>query len=510
MSESGSSRIVKNTMMLYLRMAVTMFVSLYTSRIVLNALGVSDFGIQNVVGGVIGFFGFIIYSMQTAIQRFLTVSMGKGDIQEVQQVFSIGVLIHVVFSVFILVVGETVGLWFVENKLVIPLERMEAAFWIYQFVIIGTISSLMSIPYTAAVIANEKMSAFAYLSIVNVFLNLGVAGLLLVSPYDRLITYGFLGLCVTLLNQVLYWVYCRWKFEECHFSFAFPRSLLKEITSFAGWDFFGVIAYCVSTQGATIMLNMFFGPAVNAARAIAQTALEKVKSFSSNFTTALNPAISKAYGAGNSEYMFKLMYSGSKMVFFLFFTIMLIAFVKTEYLLTLWLGNVPDYSVQFVQILLVQMVFQTMWNPLFTAGLATGRIKEFGLKTSICNILKMPVCYIMLTQGCSPIVFLVIYTVLEMLSYGIQLFTMKKLIGFDWKDYMLKVQGRGIVIMFLLLPLCMYINSFMEESFFSLTVMAMLSVALSSLLCYYFLLNREERMYCMSKVNVLFGKFIKN
>lgn len=509
MENSKSSTIAKNTLLLYGRMAVTMFISLYTSRLVLDALGVDDFGIQNVVGGVIGFFGFIIYSMQTAVQRFLTVAMGKGDLDEVRNVFSVGLFIHAVFSLLVLIGGETIGLWFLQNKLVIPIDRVDAAFWIYQFVILGTISSLMSIPYTAEVIAHEKMGTFAYLSILNVFLNLGIAYLLFITPYDRLVTNGFLGLCASLLNQALYVYYCKRNFLECSFTIHFPRQLLKEMTSFAGWDFFGVIAYCVSTQGATIMLNVFFGPAVNAARAVAQTALAKVQSFSSNFTTAINPAISKAYGAGDREYMFKLMYGGSKMIFFLFYTIALIAFVKTEYLLTLWLGNVPEYSVPFVRILLVQMVLQTMWNPLFTAGLATGKIKEFGLKTSICNILKMPVCYCFLTMGCSPIVFLLVYAILEMFSYSIQLHTMKKLLGFDWKDYVWKVQGRGIVIMALSFPVCLYINTMMDDTFFSVCIISLSSVLLSSSLCYVFLLNHTERMFCVTKFRMFKNKYYK-
>lgn len=509
MSNSKSSKIAKNAIMLYIRMAFTMFISLYTSRVVLNALGVDDFGISNVVGGIIGFFGFIIYSMQTAIQRFLTVALGKGDMLGVQHVFSVGIFIHAIFSLFVFIIGETLGVWFLENKLVIPAERLDAAFWLFQFAIVGTITSLVSIPYTAEVIAHEKMGTFAFLSILNVLIGLGIALTITVTPFDRLVTLGGLSLCSSIFNQLLYMVYCRRKFSECRFTFGFPRQLLKEMASFAGWDFFGVIAYCVSTQGATIMLNMFFGPAVNAARAVAQNALEKVKSFSTNFTSALNPAITKAYGAGNHEYMKKLMYSGSKLVFCLMLMLGLPALVKTHYLLELWLKNVPEYSVEFVQILIVQSIFLTMWNPLFTAGMATGNIKEFGLKTSLANIFKMPVCYLFLVWGATPILFILAYTILELLAYGIQLFTMRKLLGFDFFDYFKEVLGKGIAIMFVAASLSFAISNMMEETFVSLIVVGFVTTLLSVLLSYVCLLNKLERTFVTNKSRNLF-KSIKS
>lgn len=492
--------------MLYMRMAITMFISLYTSRILLNALGVEDYGINNVVGGVIGFFGFIIYSMQTAIQRFLSVAMGKGDMQEVQHVFSVGIFIHAIFAMVVFIGGETIGLWFLENKLVIPAERMDAAFWIYQFVIIGTITSLMSIPYTAEVIAHEKMGTFAYLSIVNVLLHFGIAEFLLITPYDRLVTNGFLGLCASLLNRFLYTYYCRRKFPECRFTIHFPRKLLKEMASFASWDFFGVVAFCISTQGATIMLNIFFGPTVNAARAVAQMTLGKIKNFTSNFTTALNPAISKAYGAGNRDYMFKLMYSGSKLVFCLMFTLALPALIKTEYILRLWLKTVPEYTVSFVQIMIVQSVLLTMWNPLFIAGLATGNIKDFGLKTSIANILKMPVCYLLLVLGYSPLVFILAYTTLELLSYSIQLFTMKKLLGFRVTDYFKEVQGKSLLIMLVALPATYYINTFLKQNIINLFTLVIMTSILSLTLCYSILLSQQERDFVIQKVRSFIQK----
>lgn len=493
MASNRTSTIAKNTLMLYVRMAFTFLISLYTSRIVLDALGVDDYGISNVVGGVIAFFGFIIYSMQTAIQRFLTVAMGENDMLRVQHVFSIGLFIHVCFALVVVLLGETVGLWFVLNKLVIPDGRLDAAVWIYHFCVAGCVVSLLSIPYTAEVVAHEKMGTFAYLSILNVVINLGIAFLLLITPLDRLVTYGFLGLCANVFNQILYVIYCKRKFSECKFTMSFPRQLFKEMLSFAGWDFFGVVAFCVSTQGATIMLNMYFGTAVNAARAIAQTALDKIKSFSNNFTLALNPAISKAYGAGDFVYMEKIMFSGSKLIFFLFFTLALPVFVKTPYLMKLWLGVVPDYTVAFVRVLLFQAVFLSMWNPLFTGGLATGKIKEFGLKTSICNIVKMPVCYIILFLGGTPLLFVLTYSILEVLSYSIQLFTTKRLLQIDLLDYIANVQGRAIIVMCISLYVVFIINGYIKDSLIGFLTISLVSLLLSLFLCSFILINDKER-----------------
>ena len=246
-----------------------MLVTLYTSRITLNVLGVSDYGINNVVAGTISFLSFLMYSMNTATQRFLNIAMSRNDDEELRHVFSVSITIHVIILVLVVIIGEVVGLWLLYNKLVIPPERMEAAFWVFQFTMISTATAVMTVPYNAEVIAHEKMSIYAYFSIMDTILKLLIVYLLVISPYDKIISFGFMYMCTFILNRVIYTIYCKRTFKECRYSIHFPRKLFKEMISFAGWDLFGVFAWACSTQGLTILLNIFFGPVVNAARAIA-------------------------------------------------------------------------------------------------------------------------------------------------------------------------------------------------------------------------------------------------
>ena len=268
MASERTNRVAKNTLMLYFRMGFTMLVSLYTSRVIINTLGVVDYGINGVVAGTVGFLSFLIYSMNTATQRFLNVAMGKGDVNECRQIFSISVTIHFLIMVAVVIIGEIVGLWLLYNKLVIPAERMHAAFWVFQFTIVTTATSVMTIPYDAMVVAHERMHIYAYLSILSTVLKLAILYMLVISPFDKLITYGFLYMCIALLNRLLYTLYCKYNFAECKYSIHFPRKQFKEMTSFAGWDIFGVLAWTCSKQGTTILLNIFFGPVVNAAKTI--------------------------------------------------------------------------------------------------------------------------------------------------------------------------------------------------------------------------------------------------
>lgn len=500
MSSNRTSRVAKNTVMLYIRMAFTMLVSLYTSRVVLNTLGVVDYGINNVVGGTVTFLTFLVFSMNTATQRFLSVAMGKNDQEEVKHVFSISVTIHFVILLLVLLIGEVVGLWLLYNKLVIPAERMDAAFWLFQFTMVSTCTTIMSIPYNAEVIAHEKMGVYAWLSILDVVLKLIVVYLLVLSPADKLITFGFLTMCTFILNRTLYTIYCKRNFKECKYSIHFPRKLLKEMVVFASWDLFGVFAWACATQGATILLNMFFGPTVNAARGIAGTVLGAVKGFSGNFTTALNPAITKAYASKDYGYMTKLMFSGSKLVFILLFTIMLPLFIKCHYVLELWLKMVPEYSVVFIKILLVQTLVVTMWTPVFISGIATGKLKSFGLITSILNILQVLVCYVVLKMGGSPVATIISIAIWEILAYSVQFVTLSKLIDFSFCSYAKSVLSKAALVLLLAASLSIWFSSNLDDSFFNLVLVCLVSCSLSVVLSFIILLNKEEKQFVLSKL----------
>lgn len=506
-SSNKTKRIAKNTMMLYFRMAFTMIVSLYTSRIVLNTLGVVDYGINNVVGGTVTFLTFLVFSMNTATQRFLNVAMGKNDEEEVRYVFSISVTIHIIIFVLVLIIGECVGLWLLYNKLVIPPDRMNAAFWLFQFTVVSTCTTIMSIPYNAAVIAHEKMGIYAWLSMLDVVLKLLVVYALVISPIDKLITFGFLTMCTFILNRTLYTIYCKRNFPECKYSMSFPGKLFREMIVFALWDLFGVFAWACATQGATILLNMFFGPVVNAARGIAGTVLGAVKGFSSNFTVALNPAITKAYAQKNYSYMTILMYGGSKLVFILLFTIMLPLFIKCQYVLTLWLNLVPDYSVIFIRILLVQTLATTMWIPVFISGVATGKLKSFGVITSSLNILQVVVCYIILKCGASPVFTTGTLAAWETMAYGIQFYTLSKLIDFRFIDYAKKVLLKSVCVVILAGSLVYVVSGCFEETFINLVIICTISSVFSLSLSYLLLLDGEERLFIN---NIIKKKLLNN
>lgn len=493
MASEKANRVAKNTLMNYLRMGAGMIITLYTSRVVLNTLGVEDYGISNVVGGIIGMLNIIIYSMQTGTQRFLNVAMGKGDEEQVHHVFCVSMTIQAIIAFLVLLFGETIGLWFLLNKIVIPEGREFAAFWVYQFAIISTMTSVMSAPYSAEVIAHERMGIFAYFTILGLTLKLIIVYMLVVSPFDKLITYSFLNLCAALLNRFLFTWYCRRNFKECYYSTKFPRPLVKEMLSFSAWDLFGVIAWTCSTQGTTILLNLFFGPAVNAAKGIAVSVQSSVKSFSDNFLSALNPQITKSQASGDYAYLHKIMYGGAKLSFMLLFALVLPLIIDIKYVLYIWLNIVPDYTAVFVQILLVEMIFDSMMTPLNTAALATGRIRYYGFATSMMTILALGVYYVVLRLGCSPLMVFVLEFCVMLAREIVQFYKLGKLINFSYTDYFKNVQLKCFFIVLCSVPIPFFIHNNYEESFIRLCFITLVSFPFVLILSYVVLLNKEEQ-----------------
>ncbi len=343
-SISSNTRIAKNTLILYLRMILILCVGLYTSRIVLNTLGVEDYGIYNVVGGFVAFFSFLNGAMATATQRFITYELAQGNVERQINTFSTSVIIHFTIALLIVIAAETVGLWFVCNKLVIPEERFLAAIWVYQFSILTMFVSIVSIPYNAAIIAHEKMSAFAYISILDTVLKLVIVLLLTIVTFDKLVFYAALLFGISLLDRLIYGIYCKRHFAETRIKLIFDKKLFREMTNIAGWSLFGNIAGVFYTQGLNVLLNMFFGPVVNSARAIAVTIQGVVTGFVSNFQMALNPQITKSYAVGDLHRMHSLIFASSKYSFFLLLFIALPIMIETRTILTLWLKIVPIFK----------------------------------------------------------------------------------------------------------------------------------------------------------------------
>ena len=399
-SQGENNRIAKNTLMLYFRMFITMAVGLYTSRIVLAILGVQDYGIYNVVGGFVSMFTVISGTMTTATQRFLSFEIGKKETGKVRELFTTSVIIHVLLALLILIVAESFGLWFLNAKMTIPANRIYAANWVYQLSILTFIVSVVSVPYNAALIAYEKMTAFAYVSIVEVVFKLLLVLLLGYLTYDKLIVYALFLAGISILLRIIYGIYVKKHFVECQCDWKLDKFFFNKLLNFISWNFIGSIAGIFKEQGLNIVLNMFFGATVNAARGIAYQVLNAVSGFVSNFQLALNPQIIKHYAANQKEEMFKLVFRGSKFSFLLMMILSIPIFIEAPYILKLWLVEVPEYSVIFLRLVLLITLVDSLSYTLITSVHASGKVKWYQIINGSVLLLTLPI-----VQYCVKLIF---------------------------------------------------------------------------------------------------------
>ena len=435
-TSSANKRIAKNTLVLYVRMLFTMGISLFTSRVILQTLGVEDYGISSVVGGVISMFTFINAAMVSSTQRYLNFELVRGDANQLRSVFSTSLQIHALIALAIIVLSETVGLWFLNEKLVIPEARMTAAMWVYQCSILSCAVSIMSTPYNAVIVAHEKMSAFAYISILDVSLKLLVVYLLVVLPFDKLIILAILNLLVQLFIRYIYTLYCHRHFPESYFQFRFNKTLFKEMFGFAGWSFWGNLAAILYTQGLNMMLNIFFGPIVNAARGIAVQVQSAVQQFVGGFQTALNPQITKNYASNNLPQMHSLMFRSARFSFLLLFFLSLPVLMETNFILTLWLKTVPDDAVIFTQIMICISLIYTTANPCVIANQATGKVKIYQMVVGGILLLILPISYVVLKLGAPAYSVFIVHFCIESLAQFSRMYMLRKLIHLPLWQYM--------------------------------------------------------------------------
>lgn len=499
-SSNNNKRIAKNTLLLYFRMFLTMAVSLYTSRVVLNTLGVVDYGVYNVVGGIVVMFGFINSCMSSATQRFITFALGKGDVQHLKTVFSTSLQIHVIISAVVFVLCETIGLWFFFTQMQIPAERMDAAFWVLQCSILATIVMFISVPYNADIIAHEHMSAFAYISILEVTLKLIIVFLLVLFPVDKLILYAVLILAVQIIIRFCYSIYCNKHFEESHYIHVKDKKLIKEMLSFAGWSLWGNLSGVLSTQGLNMLLNVYFGPVVNAARAIAVQVQNAIMQFTTNFQMALNPQITKTYARGEMEEMHKLMFRSARFSFFLLLFISLPVLFETNFILKVWLKTVPDNSVTFLRIILCTSILTSISNPLMVAVGATGKVKKYQAVCGGILLTILPISWICLKLGCPAWAVFVVHFCVECCCLVARMILLKPLIGIKIREYIQNIWIRVIVVSFLsiIVPSIAYLN--MVDSiarFFVVCILCVLSVSVAVYLCGF---TEHERHVITKKV----------
>lgn len=405
---SSHKRIAKNTVFLYFRMLITMVVGLFTSRVVLNTLGVEDYGINNVVGGVVAMFSLISASISGSIGRFITFELGTGNMEKLKKVFSTSVTIQIILAIIVVIVAEIVGIWFLNNELQINPDRMVAAHWVFHCSLITFALNLISLPYDSCIVAHERMNVYAYISILEVVLKLVIVYMLLISPFDKLETYAVLGVCVAVIIRLIYGWYCKRQFEECTYHFVLDKTLFKQMFGFAGWQLIGSSAAILRGQGSDILINIFTKTTVvNAAAGIAATLTGVISGFVGNFTMAFTPQITKLYAAQKFDELVKLIYMGCKFAPYLLLIIALPVFFNARFILELWLGIVPDHTVNFVLITILYMLNELIARPLINAKNATGNIRNYQIILGFIFLSTLPIAYLALKMG-APIEFVFI------------------------------------------------------------------------------------------------------
>lgn len=492
-ANSNNKRIAKNTLMLYFRMLIIMLVTLYTSRVVLSALGVVDYGIYNVVGGLVTMMGLLNGAMSVSTQRYLTYELGKGDMLRLKQVFSTCMTIFMILSLIVIILAETIGLWFLYNKMVIPEERMDAACYVYQFSILACILSLITNPFNATIIAHEKMDVYAYVSILEVALKLVIVYLLLVIPTDRLITYGILILASQFIVALCYIIYCWKKFSETHYHFYWDKPLFRELISYSGWNLYGSAAGLVKGQGLNILLNMFFNPAVNAARGIAYQINSAITQFFTNFYTAVRPQITKYYATGEINEMTKLVFRSSKFSFYLIMLISMPIILEAPYIVNLWLGQLPEYVVPFTRLIIAISAIDSMASPLMTTAHATGKIKLYQSSVGTVIILNLPISYLLLKLGGSPMTVFYVSLCISVACLFLRLWIVRRLVNFPVKQYIIEVFGKCVTICALSLIIPLAVHIMLPQSFANIVVVCCLSITASIVTIYYVGLDGHEK-----------------
>ena len=499
-TSDNNKRIAKNTLLLYFRMLFMMVVSLYTSRVILNALGVEDFGIYNVVGGVVAMFSVISGSLSAAISRFITYELGKGDQSRLNKIFSASVTIQLLLSLIIVVLIESVGVWFLNAKMTIPETRMTAANWVLQFSIITFVINLISVPYNAAIIAHEKMSAFAYISILEAVGKLAIAFLIIWSPMDKLIFYAILMCVVAVVVRLTYGHYCKKHFAECTYHFHWDKDILKQMFGFAGWNFIGAASAVLRDQGGNIIINIFYGPAANAARGIAIQVNNAVTGFVTNFMTALNPQITKSYASGDRECMMTLLYQGARLSFYMLLLLSLPILVNTHYILVIWLKLVPEHAVLFVQLILVFAMSESISNPLITAMLATGKIRNYQIVVGGLQMMNLPISYICLRLGCMPESVLIVAIVISQCCLAARLYMLRGMIGLSSIMYLKKVYLNVAMVTVVACIIPVLLAHQLSESFISFVILALVAMASTVITEFTIGCNKKERAFVLEKI----------
>ena len=494
MSGDNNKRIAKNTAFLYLRMILVLLVGLYTSRVVLNVLGVADYGVYNVVAGFVSLFSFFNATLTSSLQRFYNYEGGRFGEQGFVRVYSIGIWVHLILAGIIFLLLETFGIWYLNNVIVLPEGRLETANYLFQFSVLSMMLVIIQIPFSSAIVANERMNFYAFISIFEVLARLVIVFLLTLTRYDKLLIYGFLQLCVTGIDFIITTIYTKTSFRYLKLTRKIDISLLKEVMSFSGWNLLGTVVFMLKGQGVNLLLNAFFGTIVNAARGVAFQVNSAISGFSSNISVAFRPQMVSSYATGDNRRTFNLFLSQSKLCYCLILMLITPVIIEIDEILHLWLGEaVPENSNIFTALVLIDAMICTLNTPVTQIVFATGNIRMYQILTSLINILLLPSCWLFLKMGYDAWITFLITIIVSILNQIIALFAMHRVFNYSSKDYF-----KSIVLpcfsMTLLVPVLPYLITFiMPESFWRVIVIGVVSVIMTVSLLYLVFLSPSEK-----------------
>ena len=490
---SNTTRIAKNTLMLYFRQILIMLVSLYTVRVVLETLGAEDYGIYNVVAGVVTMFGFLSGSMAGATQRYLSFELGRGDFDRLKKTFNLSFTIYIIIAILVLVLAETIGLWFISNKLMIPAERKNTALWIYQFSVISFIFTTLTTPYMAAIIAHENMNIYAYVSIIEALLKLVIVFLLQFITVDKLWLYGIMICIVTFINTAIYRTICLVKFKECKFKLSYDIALFMELFSYIAFNLIANISDIFKKQGINIILNIFFGPVINAAQGIATQASNAIGIFSNNFMIAVRPQIIKKYATSRKEEMLSLVFRSTKGAYFLIYVFVLPLFLEMPQILSLWLKNFPEYTVLFTRLILMEVIINSIASPLMGLVHATGRIKTYSIILAVIRVLNFPLSWLFLSLDAPAYSVFVILICTTIMEFIFRIVLVNKIIDFPVLGFLQEVILPITIVSIIstIMPLVLYF--ILWQSILRLFIVGSLSILSVSVWTYLIGINRPER-----------------
>ncbi len=499
---TNNSRIAKNSIMLYFRMLFNMAVTFYTSRILLNILGVTDFGIYGIVGGIVALFGFLNGSMSSATSRFLTFELGQGNFERLKKTFSSAFIAHLIIGLIILILAETIGLWWFENKLVIDPNRIVAARWVYHFSIITSIITIIQVPFNALIIAHEKMNAFAYIEILNTFLKLSVVLLLQLNYMDNLILYSFLILLTTSLITLIYKIYCNYHFNESKYSSKVSKDIIKPMLSFSGWELFGNFANMAKSQGNNILLNLFFGVVLNAAYAISNQVYGAVGQFIGSFQMAVTPQIVKSYANDDMPRFFNLIYKSCRLSYLIMLIPVIPIFYNIDFILAFWLKNPPTYTSEFVILILIDTMINSLVGPLAIGAKATGKIKKYQIIVGLLLFLNLPITYFIFLVYKIPTLMFWIRIILSLITLVYRLIFLKSVVALPITDFL-----KNVILKIVLPSVIIFTTYYFFKNFISSANTLSSFIAQSTFIIFFTVVNIYIFGISSSEKNMINNKF---